>query len=71
MKQLAKKLTLFSKLIAIVFVISSYIIISLVLKKPLTSDIVDGIIKIGFFIFMIFAPIDMSKLIEKFTGVKK
>lgn len=66
----AKTLTLISKALSVVFVITAFIFCAVMSKEPPTTDAAVAIITVGAFVGGIFAPVDLSILVKNLKGNK-
>lgn len=63
-----KRLSLFSKIVAVLFVISATIISIIKTGTLPTADQALAIVQIAIFISSVFFPVDLSKIIENIKG---
>ena len=59
------------KFVSVIFVITSYILISIANKQMMLMEEVKGLLLIGFYIYAPFLPIDASLIIRSAFGEKK
>ena len=65
-----KCLSLIFKMLSVVFVITAYITVALKAGIVPTSDQAWGILMIGFFIAVVFGPVDLSLIIANIRGAR-
>lgn len=67
----AKHLSFLSKAISVGYVLTASLVIPITAKRPLTGDEAWAIIQIGYFIFSLFLPVDISMIIRNIRGEVK
>lgn len=67
---MAKKLSLASKCLALLFIVASYIVSAVCAKKIPSADEVLGMIQVSLFIATVFVPVDLSLIVQNIKGVR-
>ena len=65
---MGKNLSLISKALSLVFVVTVFFIYVLAIRKLPTGDEVWGIVQIGIFIACVFVPVDLSLITKNIKG---
>ena len=65
----AKDISILSKIGALVFVVGMYISAVVVMKRLPTANETAGVMQVGIFMMLVFAPVDVSMIVKNIKGV--